>query len=68
MTTEHTNFLTVISKEVALHCQTAANLLKDAIFDSITTSCNNQHLRLSRSGNDLLRVLLHVKVNERPGI
>ena len=31
MTTEHNNFLTVISKEVALQYQTAANLLKDAI-------------------------------------
>ena len=48
MTTEHNNFLTVICKEVALQCQTAANLLKDAISDSIPTSCNNQHLlRLS---------------------
>lgn len=48
MTTEHNNFLTVISKEVALWYQPAANLLKDAISDSIPTSCNNQHLlRLS---------------------
>ena len=48
MTTEHNNFLTVISKEVALLYQTAANLLKDAISDSTPTSCNNQHLlRLS---------------------
>ena len=48
MTTEHNNFLTVISKEVALQYQTAANLLKDAISDSIPTSCNNKHLlRLS---------------------
>ena len=48
MTTEHNNFLTVISKEVALRYQTAANLLKDVISDSIPTSCNNQHLvRLS---------------------
>ena len=44
MTTEHDNSLTVISKEVALQCQTAANLLKDAISDSIPTSYNNQHL------------------------
>ena len=42
MTTEHNKFLTVISKEVALQYQTAANLLKDAISDSIPTSCNNQ--------------------------
>ena len=48
MTTEHDNFLTVISKEVALHYQTAADLLKDEISDSIPTSCNSQHLlRLS---------------------
>ena len=45
MTTEHNNFLTVISKEVALQYQTAANLLKDAISDSVPTSCNiNKHL------------------------
>ena len=44
MTTEHDNFLTVISKEDALLCQTAANLLNDAISDSIPTSCNKQHL------------------------
>ena len=44
MTTEHNNFLTVISKEVALHYQYAANLLKDAISDSIPTSCNSQDL------------------------
>ena len=37
--TDHNNFLTVISKEVALQYQTAANLLKDAISDSIPTSC-----------------------------
>ena len=43
MTTEH-NFLNVISKEDALLYQTAANLLKDSISDSIPTSCNNQHL------------------------
>ena len=47
MTSEHKNFLTVISKEVALLYQTTANLLKDAISDSISTSCNNQHLLLS---------------------
>ena len=48
MTTEHNNFLTVISKEVALQYQTAANLLKDAISDSIPTSGKNKHLlRLS---------------------
>ena len=47
MTTEHNNFLAVISKEVALQYQTAANLLKDAIFDSIPTSCNKHLLRLS---------------------
>ena len=44
MTPEHNNVLTVISKEVALHHQTAANLLKDTISDSIPTSCNNKHL------------------------
>ena len=44
MMTEHNNFLTVSSKEVALQYQTVANLLKDAISDSIPTSCNNQHL------------------------
>ena len=45
---EHNNFLTVISKEVALRYQPAANLLKDAISDSVLTSCNYQHLlRLS---------------------
>ena len=50
MTTEHNHFLTVISKEVALQYQTAVNLLKDAISDSIPTrvSCSSQHLlRLS---------------------
>ena len=49
MTTEHNNFLTVISKEVTLQYQTAANLLKDAISDSIPTSCiiNKPLLRLS---------------------
>ena len=48
MTSEDKNFLTVISKEVALLYQTTANLLKDAISDSIPTSSNNQHLlRLS---------------------
>ena len=48
MTAEHNNFLTVISKEVALQYQTAVNLLKDAISDSIPTSCSSQHLlRLS---------------------
>ena len=41
MTTEHDNFLTVISKEVAFQYQTAANLLKDAIPDSIPTGRNN---------------------------
>ena len=47
MTTEHNNYLR-ISKEVALRYQPAANLLKDAISDSVPTSCNNQHLlRLS---------------------
>ena len=40
MTTEHNNFLTVISKEVALQYQIAVNLLKDAISDSISTSCS----------------------------
>ena len=41
MTTEHNNFLTVISKEGALQYQTAANF-------PIPTSCNNQQLlRLS---------------------
>ena len=44
MTTEHNNFLTVISKEVALEYQTATNLPKDAISDSIPTSCNNKHV------------------------
>ena len=48
MTTEHNNFLTVISKEVALRYQPAADLLKDAISDSVPMSCNNQYLlRLS---------------------
>ena len=48
MTTEHINFRTVVSREDALLYQTAANLLKDAISDSIPTSCNNQYLlRLS---------------------
>ena len=48
MTTEHNNFLTIISKEAVLQCQTAVDLLKDAISDSIPTSCNNQRLlRLS---------------------
>ena len=48
MTTEHNNFVTVISKEVALQYQTAVNLLKDAITDSIPTSFSNEHLlRLS---------------------
>ena len=47
MITEHNNFLK-ISEEVALQYQTAANLRKDAISDSVPTSCNNQHLlRLS---------------------
>ena len=42
MTTEHNNFLTVISKEHALLHQTAANVIKDAISDSTPTiaSCN----------------------------
>ena len=52
MTTEHYNFLTVIFKEVALKCQTAANLLKDAIFDSMPTSCNNQHLPVELFGEN----------------
>ena len=48
MSTEYNNFLTVISKAVGLQYQTAANLLKDAISDTISTGCNNQHLlRLS---------------------
>ena len=48
MTTKHNNFVTVISKEVALQHQTAVNLLKDAITDSISTSFSNEHLlRLS---------------------
>ena len=48
MTTEHNNFLTVSCKQVALLYQTAENSLKDAVFDSIPTSCDNQHLlRLS---------------------
>ena len=55
MTTEHNNFLTVISKEDALLYQTVANLLKDAISDSIPTSCNNQHL---------LRLSYLVRMNE----
>ena len=47
ITTEHNNFL-IISKEVALRYQPTANLLKDAISDSVPTSYNNQHLlRLS---------------------
>ena len=69
MTTEHNNFLTVCFKEIAVLDQIAANLLKDAISDSIPTSCNNQHLlrlsylvkmievvrKQSRSSNELLR-------------
>ena len=69
MTTEYNNFLTVCFKEIAVLDQTAANLLKDAISDSIPTSCNNQHLlrlsylvrmievvrKQSRSSNELLR-------------
>ena len=48
LTTEHNNFLTIISKEVALRYQPAANLPRDAISDPVPTSCNNQHLiRLS---------------------
>ena len=48
MTTEHNNLPTVSSKEGALLYQTAANLLEDAISDSIPMSCNNQRLpRLS---------------------
>ena len=48
MTTEHNNFLTVSSKEVALLYQIAANLLEDALSDSISMSCNNERLlRLS---------------------
>ena len=35
MTTEHNDFLTVTSKEVALLYQTAENLLQDAISDSV---------------------------------
>ena len=46
MTTEHNNFLTVISKEVALQYQTVANLLKDAISDSILTSYDRAEKRL----------------------
>ena len=83
MTTEHNKFLTLSSKEVAILYQTAANLPKDAISDSIATSCNNQHLlRLSY----LVRMingcpdgkvehvmssfgfLLYVNIYERPGI
>ena len=44
ITTEHNNFLIVSFKVIALLDQTAANLLKDAISDSIPTSCSNQHL------------------------
>ena len=59
MTTEHNNFLTVISKEDALLHQTAANVLKDAISDSTPTSCNNQHpLRLSY----LVRMIEFVRI------
>ena len=84
MTTEHNNFLTVISKEVALQYQTAANLLNDAISDSIPTICNSTHLlrlsylvrmiELSCADNKVDQVMssfgfqLHVKVYERPGI
>ena len=80
MTTEHNNFVTVISKEVALQYQTAVNLLKDAITDSIPTSFSNEHLlRLSHLVKMIAVVrivdqvmssfgfLLHVKVYERPG-
>ena len=55
MTTEHNNFLTVISKEDALLYQTAVNLLKDAICHSTPMSCNNQHL---------LRLSYLVRMNE----
>ena len=61
MTTEHNNFLTVISKEDALLHQTAANVLKEAISDSTPTiaSCNNQHLlRLSY----LVRMIEFVRI------
>ena len=59
MTTEHNNFLTVISKEDALLYQTLANLLKDAISDSTPTSYNNQHLlRLSY----LVRMIEFVRI------
>ena len=44
VTTEHNNFLTVSSKEVALLYQIGANLLEDAISDSIPMSCNNELL------------------------
>ena len=48
LTNEHNNFLTIISQEVALRYQPAANLSRDAISDPVPTSCNNQHLiRLS---------------------
>ena len=61
MTTQHNNFLTVISKEVALWYQPAANLLKDGIYDSIPRSCNNQYLlRLSY----LLRMIEVVQIGK----
>ena len=62
MTTEHNKFLTVISKEVALRHQPAANLLKDAISDSVPIpSCDNQHLlRLSY----LVRMIQGVRIGE----
>ena len=53
MTTENNNFLLTVlsSKEVALLYQTAEKLLKDAIFDSIPTSCNNQYLLSLQAGS-----------------
>ena len=59
MTTEHNNFLTVISKEHALLHQTAANVIKDAISDSTPTIASNQHLlRLSY----LVRMIEFVRI------
>ena len=63
MTTEHNNFLTVISKEDALLYQSAANLLKDAISDSTPTSCNNQHL-LELRLSYLVRMIEFVRIGK----
>ena len=50
---------TVSFKEVALVYQTAADLLKDVICDSIPTGCNNQHLLWL---NYLVRMIVVVQI------